>query len=299
VTVERLINVLVTVTLFEMMVAVGLGATLGELLAVARNGRLLIGAALANYVCVPAASVGLLLLFDAQPMVAVGFLILAVCPGAPYGPPFSAIARGDLASAVGLMVLLAGSSALFAPILLQFLVPLVGGDEPIDIDAGKIIVTLLVTQLLPLCIGVAIRQWRSRLADRLRTPATQLSKVLNLSAVVAILAVHNDLLLETPPRAFIGMLALLIASWVAGWLCGGPGQDLRKTMTLTTSLRNVGVGLVIATGSFAGTPAVTAVLVYGMFEVAGSLLLALAWARQKRAPIGDVDAGKSTANRGV
>jgi hypothetical protein len=51
-------------------------------------------------------------------------------------------------------------------------------------------------------------------------------------------------------------------------------------MTLTTSLRNVGVGLVVATGTFAGTPAVTAVVVYGLLEVVGSLLLALGWGRR-------------------
>ena len=51
------------------------------------------------------ATVGLLLLLGAQPMVAVGFLILAVCPGAPYGPPFAAIAKGNVPVAVGLMLL--------------------------------------------------------------------------------------------------------------------------------------------------------------------------------------------------
>jgi BASS family bile acid:Na+ symporter len=75
------------------------------------------------------------------------------------------------------------------------------------------------------------------------------------------------------------MLALLIASWAAGWLLGGPGTDARKAMTLTTSLRNVGVGLVIASSAFAGTPAVTAALAYGLFAVVGSLFLALAWRR--------------------
>jgi BASS family bile acid:Na+ symporter len=94
-----------------------------------------------------------------------------------------------------------------------------------------------------------------------------------------ILVVQFHLLTEIRLRAFVGMLTLLIASWVAGWLLGGTGRDNRKAMTLTTSLRNVGVGLVIATGAFAGTPAVTAVLVYGLFEVVGSLLLALGWAR--------------------
>jgi BASS family bile acid:Na+ symporter len=54
-------------------------------------------------------------------------------------------------------------------------------------------------------------------------------------------------------------------------------------MALTTSLRNVGVGLVIAAGNFAGTAAVTAALAYGILEIVGSLLLALWWARQASA----------------
>jgi BASS family bile acid:Na+ symporter len=75
------------------------------------------------------------------------------------------------------------------------------------------------------------------------------------------------------------MLALLAASWAAGWCLGGPGSEARRTMTLTTSLRNVGVGLVIASSAFPGTPAVTAVLAYGLFGLVGSLLLALWYAR--------------------
>src|SRR5205823_6151747 len=144
-TIDRLLNVLVTITLIEMMVAIGLGVTFVDLAGVARNWRLVARAILANYVCVPAATVGLLLLFDAHPMVAVGFLILAVCPGAPYGPPFAAIAKGNVASAVGLMVILAGSSAILAPILLHILLPLASGNESLTVDATKIAVTLLVT----------------------------------------------------------------------------------------------------------------------------------------------------------
>jgi BASS family bile acid:Na+ symporter len=290
-TVDRLINVLVMVTLIEMMVAVGLNVTFVDLAGVSRNVGLLTRAALANYVCFPAATVALLLAYDANPMVAAGFLILAVCPGAPYGPPFAALARGNVAVAVGLMVILAGSSAIIAPILLYFLLPLVSGREPLAIDATRIVGTLLVTQLVPLCVGVALRQHRPALADRLRKPAQVASTVLNLLALGFILVTQFHLLTEIRLRGFAGILALLIASWVAGWLLGGPALDMRKTMTLTTSLRNVGVGLVIATGAFAGTPAVTATLAYGLFAVVGSLLLALGWARRKPAVAGTDAAG--------
>ena len=74
------IKILVSITLMEMMVAIGLGVSLAELAAAARNWRLTTKA-LANYLCVPAVTVGLLLLFHpADATVLAGFLILAVCP---------------------------------------------------------------------------------------------------------------------------------------------------------------------------------------------------------------------------
>jgi len=97
---NQLINVLVTITLVEMMAVIGLGVTVVDLIGVARNWRLLTRAALANYVCIPAATVGLLLLIKPHPMVAAGFLILAWCPGAPYGPPLTARAGGKVATAI-------------------------------------------------------------------------------------------------------------------------------------------------------------------------------------------------------
>jgi predicted Na+-dependent transporter len=54
-TMDRLISVLVTIMLVEMMVAVGLGTTITELVGVVRNWRLMVRAALANYVSFPLA----------------------------------------------------------------------------------------------------------------------------------------------------------------------------------------------------------------------------------------------------
>jgi BASS family bile acid:Na+ symporter len=250
-------------------------------------------ALLANYVVVPAATVGLLLAFQAPSTVAAGFLILAVCPGAPYGPPFTALARGDGKVAVGLMVVLAGSSAILAPILLAVLLPRVAADEPLTVDATRVAGTLLLTQLVPLGVGIGIRQRWPRVAEQWQNPANRLAKLLNLLAAVSIISIQFHQLTEIRLRGFVGMLILLIASWAAGWLLGGTNNQQRKTLTLTTSLRNVGVGLVIATGTFGGTAAVTATLTYGLFEVVGTLLLATWWRR--RAPPLDTPGGERQA----
>ena len=283
---DRLVNILVTITLIEMMVLIGLRVTFAELGRVARNWRLVGRAAVANYLLVPAVAVGLLVWFDANPMVAAGFLILAVCPGAPFGPPFAGIARANVPIAVGLMVILAGSSAVISPLLLQLLLPWISGGEAPRIDLPGMLGALLITQLLPLLCGLLMRHWRPQFADRLLTPLELVSKILNLGVAGLILATQYSMLLDIRVRGFVGMLILLVASLVIGWLAGGAEREIRRTMALTTALRNVGVGLVIVTANFSGTPAVSAALAYGIVEVLGSLLLAFWWGRR---------AGKATA----
>jgi bile acid:Na+ symporter, BASS family len=277
---DRLINILVTITLIEMMVLIGLRVTFAEIAGTVRDWRLLGWAAAANYLLVPAAAIVLLVVFDVSPAIAAGFLILAVCPGAPFGPPFVGIARANVSMAVGLMVVLAASSAIVSPVLLLVLLPWVSGGEAPRIDLIAMVGALLVTQLLPLLVGLLVRHRFPRLADSLLSPFELVSKVLNLSVAGLILATQYPMLAEIRMRGFAGMLILLAASLAIGWLAGGAGRDNRKTMALTTALRNVGVGLVIVTGNFAGTAAVSAALAYGIVEVFGSLLLALWWGRR-------------------
>lgn len=276
-TIERLTNILVTVMLIEMMLAIGLGVTMADLRQVARNWTLLGRAILANYVVVPAMTVGLLFAFHpADPTVSVGFLIVAACPGAPFGPPCARIAGGNVNMAVGLMAILAGSSAILAPLLLVVLLPLLSSNGTLRVDVWGIIGALLITQLVPLCIGLAIRRWRPAAAETLQGPANRVSSVLSLATIGLILYTQRQLLAAIDLRAYLGMLILLAASLLAGWILGEAGAANRKTMALTTALRNVGVGLVITAGSFANTAAQTAVLAYGIVEIAGSVAVAAA-----------------------
>jgi BASS family bile acid:Na+ symporter len=294
-TVDQLINPLASITLFELMLAIGMGATFGEVAGVARDWRLVVRATLANYLGVPALAVGLLLLFQTAPLIAAGFLIAAVCPGAPYGPPFTALARGNKAISVGLMVVLAVPSALLAPLLLYLLLPLLqrflpavsSEGQPVAVPALKVAATLLIAQFLPLCLGLAVRHWRPSLAKAMERPANRLSIVLNLLTLGLILYAQRDTLMDVPLRAYGGMLLLVAGSALIGWLLGGPGSANRTAMVMATAVRNVGVALVIATGSFAaGSDAVTATTVFALFQTLLMALAALIWGRLASASSG-------------
>jgi BASS family bile acid:Na+ symporter len=64
-----------------------------------------------------------------------------------------------------------------------------------------------------------------------------------------------------------------------GWFIAGSDLRTRKAMAVTTASRNVAVGLVIANNNFADTPAVIAVVAYGLFCILGTLAFALVLGR--------------------
>ena len=271
-------NLLILVGLIAVMLSMGLSATFEEVIASARNLRLVVTGLLANFLLVPAFTIGLLRMYDADPIVSAGFLMLAVCPGAPVAPPFAAIARGDVPCAIGQMVILAGLSALLSPALLGVLLTRLLPAGDLHIDYLVIVRTLLVAQILPLAIGLAIHHGAPRLTGWMATPVRLIANLLLLGAVVLLLIGQYETLALIRLRGWFGMLILLATSLGIGWLCGGPEQATRRSLAVTTGARNAAVALVIVSSNFAGTPAVTAVIAYSLVSILGTLLCAFLFA---------------------
>ncbi len=266
-----LVNTLTLAGLIVMMLSMGLKVTFEEVTASVRNPRQVVTGLIANFVLVPAVTVALLYLFDANPPVSVGFLILAVCPGAPMGPPFTAIARGNVPYATGQMVILAGLSALLSPALLTVLLARLLPASDLRIDYLAIVGTLLVSQLLPLGAGLGIHHWAPKLTRRIVKPTSILANILLLALLVLLLVNEYEFLALISMRGWIGMLLLVIASLSIGWLCGGPARATRKALSVTTGVRNAAVGLVIVSNNFADSAAVSAVAAFALISIFATL----------------------------
>jgi BASS family bile acid:Na+ symporter len=133
---------------------------------------------------------------------------------------------------------------------------------------------LVLAQLAPLAVGLAVHRWRPRWSERLSRPLTLLANVLLIVLLAAIIGSQFSTLIEIKLRAWFGMTLLFAASFVIGWFSGGRHCADRKTMAITTVNRNVAVGIAIVSSSFPDTPAVVAVVAYGLFGIVGSLACA-------------------------
>jgi BASS family bile acid:Na+ symporter len=268
---SRFVALLNVSALVTIMLSMGLQVTFEDVLLSARRARQLLLGLFANYVLVPVVTLGFLYVFQTNPMVSVGFLILAACPGAPVGPPITAIARGNVPWSIGMMLILAGFSAILSPALLSLLLARMAPDSSLHIRYLAIVQTLLITQLLPLAIGLGIHHMAPGLSQAIVKPVGLLGNALLLSLVGLVMITQYESLAAIHCRGWMGMGLLLVASLGIGWFCGGPEVTTRKALAATTAARNVAVGLIIVANKFAATPAVTAVVAYGLISIVGAL----------------------------
>lgn len=268
---DTAIQILNVAALMAIMLVMGMQVKFEAVMASTRPLFQVLLGLLANYVLVPIVTLVLLHLFGANALVSVGFFVLAVCPGAPIGPPATTIAGGKVPWAIGMMVILSGLSAILSPVLLGLVVPYLAPESNLQIDYLAVARALLIAQLLPLALGLAIHHRWPIATQRIIKPLGMVANVMLLLLVVVIIATQYQTLAAIRLRGWFGMSLLLLASLGIGWVCGGADVAIRKALALTTATRNVAVGLVIVTSNFPDTPAVTAVVAFGVVSIVGSL----------------------------
>src|SRR4051794_37553158 len=133
------------------MLAVGLSLTVRQIVAPLRDARLVALALAANFVLMPAAAFLIGRLFQLDPSLAIAFLLLGTAAGAPFLPKLASVAGGNLAFAVGLMVLLMVLTVGYMPLALPLLV------EGVSVDPLKIARSLILLMLAPLALGLLVK----------------------------------------------------------------------------------------------------------------------------------------------
>ena len=139
------------------MLAMGAGLTVPRIMEPLRNVRLVLFALLANFVLMPAGAIGLAKLLRLDEPFGVGLLLLGCAAGAPFLPKLAELAKGNLAFAVGVMVLLMVVTVGYLPILLPLLLP------GVTVNPWQIARSLLLLMLLPLAAGLALKSYYERL----------------------------------------------------------------------------------------------------------------------------------------
>jgi bile acid:Na+ symporter, BASS family len=253
---EIVAKVAVLVFVVTCMVAAGLGLSVRDVVAPLRRARLVALALVANFVIAPAIAWGLTSMFALDQPYAIGLLLLGAAAGAPFLPKLADLARGDIAFSVGLMLLLTVGTVVLMPIIVPLVIP---GQS---VDTWPTLRSLLLTMLLPLAIGMAIRDRSQLWSARLRPIAAIASNISMVLAVLLLFGLNFEAVIGTFGSGAVAVALLFVLILVAiGCVAGGPQPTTRSVLALGTGQRNVAAALIVASQNTADAKVVVMLLV--------------------------------------
>ena len=206
-----LATVLLPAALAIVMLGLGLSLTPGDFARVGRQPKAVVIALLLQLLVLPAVCFGLVLAFDLPPVLAVGMLLLAASPGGTTANLFSHLFRGDVALNITLTAVNSLIAVLTLPVITNLAIAWFDPAEAgsLGLQFGKTVQVFAVV-LVPVAIGMLIRQRAAEFADRMDKP------VRILSAVVLALVIVGTMLAERENIAGylrdIGLPALLFCA---------------------------------------------------------------------------------------
>src|SRR6187399_1705590 len=166
------------------MLAMGLGLTVHEILPPLRNVRLILLSLVANFVLMPFVAIALGRLLRLDGPLGVGLLLLGTAAGAPFLPKLAQIAKGNLAFAVGMMVLLMVVTVGYLPLVLPLLLP------GVSVNPAQIARSLFLLMLLPLGSALAVKANSPDIAAKIK-PIFDKTSNLGLIALMSLQTLFN------------------------------------------------------------------------------------------------------------
>ena len=259
------VSVAMLVFVLSSMVAMGLGLTIQQITGPLRNIRVVVLALVANFVLMPLVAIVLARVLRLDEPLGVGLLLLGAAAGAPFLPKLAQIAKGNLAFAVGLMVMLMVITVAYLPLVLPVLLP------GVSVNPAKIARSLVLLMLLPLAGALWVNATFPAVATRVK-PLLDRASNLSLILLIVLLTLFNvgSVLAVFGTRGILAGLLFLAAGYGIGWALGGPADDTRPVLGLGTAQRNIAAALVVGSQSFDDPKVVVMVVVVA---IVGLLLL--------------------------
>jgi BASS family bile acid:Na+ symporter len=263
---EQLVQeIAVGVFVLVMMLSVGLDLRIQQVFAIFRFPRLLSLGLLINYIVVPAIGIGIVKGLALEPVYAVGLLLVVTTPGGPMGALLTQKVRGNLALATSLVVVMNVLNTVVTPFmawLLHFAPETANGDVPVIAMAR----TIILFQLTPLTIALWWRHHWESSALRWQPRAAMASNW--LIGITAVGFIAKEVIqggagaIILPGPVLMATFSCVLASLLIGYALGAGRPADRSALCMVTSVRSMGLALLLAAAWFPDPASILTVATY-------------------------------------
>lgn len=247
-------------------------------------------------ILLPLLTIGLIFIFRPPTSVALGMLLVSVCPGGNVSNFAVHLAGGNAA----LSVLLTSTSTLLAtfstPILFTLLTPFIPGgkvfQQSVQVPLISMVSTILQLIVVPLIIGMFVNYRFPKFTNVIRKPVRALSLLIFIGFVIfAILGNLENI------KHYLHLVFFIVLAHNAIALFSGYGFAMlnrlsaydARAISLETGIQNSGLALIIIFNFYNGLGGMAMIAAWwGVWHLISAATMAFIWNRRK---IADLEIG--------
>ena len=269
----------INVVLAFVMYGVALGIKPRMFVDVFKNPKSVILGACSQLILLPAFTFCLALLMGKwiSPMMALGMILVAACPGGNISNFMSSLSKANIELSVSLTAISTALAVFTTPFNfwlwgnLYLSTAKIAADVPhLAIPLFDVFKTIFILLGIPLVLGILTSLYLPKLAAKLKKPFQWVSIVFFLVMVVLSFIGNIDAFLKSIKYIFLVVLVHNLLALTIGFLTGTAfkvSKADRRTLTIETGIQNSGLGLVLLLGTS----------IFANFPPHGGMLVITAW----------------------
>lgn len=240
---------ILTVLMFD------LGLTLEgkDFLLVLKRYKAFIAGLAGQIVILPLIAWGIASLLHLSPLMSIGLVLIACCPGGSSSNVFSKLAKGDVALSVSLTAVSSIVTLFTIPLIMQVATASTGAAVGIQLPVRNLLMQNIVTMLLPILLGIGLRHWKKEWAIKADKVLSRLAFPALMFLAAVFFIQHRITIADNFGTLGIATTALLIcAIAAAAGLCRlfSLGTGERRTIIIEVGMQNAAQAIAIASSPF-------------------------------------------------
>ena len=243
-------SVVIPVCLFLIMMGMGLTLITNDFKRVLKYPKA-VGIGLTNQlILLPIIGFALANIMPLRPEYAVGVMLLVLCPGGTTSNLFTYLAKGDVALSVTMTAIASVITVFTIPIVLSFsLIYFMGSGSEFELPVVKTVLTLVVLTIVPISIGMLIKRYAPKVADRSQVYVSRFGVIFLTFLVLFLSYVQRDIIVDAfiatgPVSVLLNVSTMALGYYSSKWF--GLNLAQRTSVTLEVGLQNSTLSIFMA-----------------------------------------------------
>lgn len=303
-------STLLNIVLAFVMFGVALGIKPATFIDIVKNPKSIITGICCQLVLLPALTLMLIILAGnlISPMIALGMILVASCPGGNISNFITSLSRGNSELSVSLTAFNTAACIFTTPLNFAFWGKMylnfagnrsISSLPELEIPLGEIFQSIFIIMGIPLVLGILCGQYLPKVTKLLKKPLQYLSIIVFIAMVIIIFKGNFDVFMAAIKYIFLIVLIHNLLALGIGFSTSSllklPYKD-RRTITIETGIQNSGLGLILLlnpnifpdTGAWANNGGMLVITAWwGVWHIISGLTLAFLWRVRGRKEAGE------------